>query len=516
MRKIQIIILFYLFIVPRVTAQEFLNKYDMYSRICSGTNANYIVTSNNKYGVLNHLGDILISLEFDKIEEYSTKCANPSKDFIYKVTKQEQSGLIFPTGEYLLPLGNWSKINDLNNSIVAAQVTPYKYDRFSDSPNLDTTSIYRNGKLIYKTNEYDEFGIYNPKYFDNSMSDIILTAFNSNYSDYHYPIYSYFLVDRYNKMKLIFKNAIVNLWPNKIFLVKEFSEKKSISDINLSNGLNTDDANTYLANLKGDKITTNGIYSKIFSYETYPKFQAVSKEDGLTYIIDSAGNKLSIGYNNSSILVKQNYYFYKLYNSFSTLPLPTLQANKPIVSKDVYSNRNDNVAVTNQIYKYENLYMQIYRKDSTAILDFNGKFVTNWYKSLYEISRSNNKNISTYIAMKQNENVLLYSDNFKNEIKIPFFNSISFFSKGIYLIKVNDKFGLLNSNFEVVLTPNYDNILTFDENYVKLINNEKYGLFEPKNKLLIEPIYDNIDEYPVRVKFGGKWGKVKDSIFVPF
>jgi hypothetical protein len=45
---------------------------------------------------------------------------------------------------------------------------------------------------------------------------------------------------------------------------------------------------------------------------------------------------------------------------------------------------------------------------------------------------------------------------------------------------------------------------------------DKYGLWFQKDNILIETIYDEIDEYPNRVKFGGKWGKIEKSIFVPF
>jgi len=69
MKKIFIFILFSLFCISNVLAQEFLKKYDFNIAFCTGKNTSYIVGLNNKYGVLNYIGENLIPIEFDLIEK---------------------------------------------------------------------------------------------------------------------------------------------------------------------------------------------------------------------------------------------------------------------------------------------------------------------------------------------------------------------------------------------------------------------------------------------------------------
>ena len=520
MKKIYLFSLFFLFYISNVLAQEFLKKYDFNVAFCTSINTTYIVGLNNKYGVLNYKGENLIPIEFDLIEKYSIKCSDPISNFIFKVMQGGQIGLMSSNGMNILPFGNWERIELLNNNLVTAQNINKNRDLIYFERH-DTTFIFKNGKEIFKTYDYYDFSSYSPS---NVASKLLSAYCNCGYNferEYDYGIMSYFIIDHLNSVKLKFKNSKLDLWPNNILLVTEFPDiENNVAFDFYKHNLNT---TSYLANLNGEKITKKGIYSKIYSFETYPKFQAVSKNDGLTYLIDSAGNKLSVGYNSSYISEKQDYYFFKLYNKYSTIPIRPIHHPKIIESKSDLE-RNKTLPKINKIFKFEDLYMQIYKSDSTALIDFNGNLVTNWYKHLfnfnYNFQNQNNKIVPVYIGMNSNKNVLLHLGKLKEEIPIPFFDNIDFsyphLFEGLYAIKVNNFKGLLNSSLKVELPPNFDDILPFNENYLKLISNGKFGLFNIKNKNIINPIYDNIDDYPIRVKLNGTWGKIVNSTFIPF
>jgi len=87
---------------------------------------------------------------------------------------------------------------------------------------------------------------------------------------------------------------------------------------------------------------------------------------------------------------------------------------------------------------------------------------------------------------------------------------------GLIKVKLNNKYGLLDINFKEVLKPIYTLIDSFTKSNVKwgLIKvklNNKYGLLDNNGKEIIKPIYDSMDiEYAymnfIKVLLDNKWG----------
>ena len=59
---------------------------------------------------------------------------------------------------------------------------------------------------------------------------------------------------------------------------------------------------------------------------------------------------------------------------------------------------------------------------------------------------------------------------------------------------VNEKYGLINKNGEVIADAIYDDIYGFEENGLSIvkINDSGYGLIDTNGKIVLEPIYDEI------------------------
>ena len=83
--------------------------------------------------------------------------------------------------------------------------------------------------------------------------------------------------------------------------------------------------------------------------------------------------------------------------------------------------------------------------------------------------------------------------------------------KGFYEFTENDKRGIINEEGEIIVKPNFEFLDFLDENILVKINN-KYGIINSKEEFLIDSVYDTIDSYNieniVRIEIDKKFGLI--------
>jgi len=96
--------------------------------------------------------------------------------------------------------------------------------------------------------------------------------------------------------------------------------------------------------------------------------------------------------------------------------------------------------------------------------------------------------------------------------------------KNIYIIKQEDKYGLINDKMELILEPVYDDISNEygqDANVFTVKKGDKYGFIDQNGKLFIDLKYDVAEDFTdgiAPVSLNGKWGLInlKDETIVDF
>ncbi len=86
--------------------------------------------------------------------------------------------------------------------------------------------------------------------------------------------------------------------------------------------------------------------------------------------------------------------------------------------------------------------------------------------------------------------------------------------KGLYVIKVDSKWGYANEKDSVVIAPVYDYAMPFRNGMAKVARNKQWGYIDAKNEEVIPLIYDTImkpEGSIIRVCKNGKWGLI-DSL----
>ena len=89
----------------------------------------------------------------------------------------------------------------------------------------------------------------------------------------------------------------------------------------------------------------------------------------------------------------------------------------------------------------------------------------------------------------------------------------SYFDKnGLAIVRLNNKYGMINEKNEVIIPIIYDNVYYFQSNglaKVKVKLNNKYGIINEKNEIIIPIIYNYIyffeDNGLTKVNLNKKW-----------
>ena len=66
-------------------------------------------------------------------------------------------------------------------------------------------------------------------------------------------------------------------------------------------------------------------------------------------------------------------------------------------------------------------------------------------------------------------------------------------------IKINGKYGLIDTKGNIVIAPIYDDTLIFREGLAKVGINGKYGFIDKKGNIVIAPIYDFAGNFLIEI-----------------
>lgn len=124
---------------------------------------------------------------------------------------------------------------------------------------------------------------------------------------------------------------------------------------------------------------------------------------------------------------------------------------------------------------------------------------------------------SGYALVNDADGKAFYVDGKNQKLEVPEADKLySFNDKGVALIKIGDKVGLINTKGQFVLKPKYDVIKKFDNGYARVREDGKWGIIDTKGKVIIPATYDDITRYSkngVGAKKGESWGVVKGGKF---
>lgn len=127
-----------------------------------------------------------------------------------------------------------------------------------------------------------------------------------------------------------------------------------------------------------------------------------------------------------------------------------------------------------------------FQDDKAGIMDEKGNIV------LEPKYTSINKDDDYYLVAEDGK--YGYLDSLFNVV-IPFqFDDASCFVDGIAVVKVGEKYGIINEKGQFILAPTYDDIgYVYEEDpYVKINNSGKYGLIDKNGNVVLWPEYDDI------------------------
>lgn len=115
-----------------------------------------------------------------------------------------------------------------------------------------------------------------------------------------------------------------------------------------------------------------------------------------------------------------------------------------------------------------------------------------------------------YNLMSQNETIpcLYYEDSktYWGNINMPYYN----FENNLATIKINEKYGFIDINNNIVIECQYDDVRPFKQGYAAINENNNWGFINDNGNKIIDGLEDclNFSEGLAAVKINGKWGYI--------
>ena len=505
----------------------------------------FLLMQNNKYGVINKNGDIIIDPIYDVIE-----IPNPSKPiFICKNNYNTQ------TKEYNIQVFNESKnqilyqyyiveaikLNNVeNNGNYEKSVLKYKsenkYGIIDFNGNKITDAIYESIEgfeykegllLVKKDGKYGIININGVSIIKEKYDEILCDGYYTNDSKYSKSGYivgtrtdngmRYGYID-YNRKQLL-KNEF-----NEIYRITD----KIDNDIYLV-AFKNGKAGVY----QNKKIIIENEYEDILYNDTNDLLilqklskQGVSKFDGTTIV--------PIEYDN--IFFAGNYINAQKENDVDIYDINGVKEENPeYISKQSYNDdkyeivststdeykiiNNETGIIVSNGYTYIqylfNNYFLATKVDKSGIIDSNGNVIIDFkynviqliegYNVIQLLDDNNNtellnnklesvikvKNVSIYMKDNylkiQSENDVQYLDNKGNIIQ----NTDIFTNNELFAFKDETKWGFKNKNGDIIIEPKYELVTEFNEyGFAGIKDNDKWGVIDNQGNIIKEPTYE--------------------------
>ena len=525
-------------IIIAISIMAIINEVQLHYKVEKISEYNYFtLEQNQKYGVIDRNGNIVIEAEYEAVQipnpskaifvcvkeynentkEYETVVYNEKKEVLFSNYKNVQSISIYtnvnstPYEKSVLTYKENGKYGLIN--LEGKQITKPVYDEIS-------SINYKEGTFLVKQNELE--GIINMK-----GKVIIKCEYESVTSDNYYSENGYnkqagFIVskkteDGYRYGYVNYRGTIIlNPIYTQLERVTEIANEKGVYFIAFKNGqAGLLKNNKEILNYEYEDIQYN-VLGSIFVTKRNGKYGAVNQE-GTTVLYPEYDNVYTGGMYLNALKDKDIFIFDLNGNKIETNEVSktkTENANYYITidknNKYKVVDSKDNIIIDKDYTYIEYLpgdYFIVERDSKSGIIDSNGKSVIELkYDS---ISRINETDI---LQMETNKNIALYNLNMKEIVSMD--NAI------VKEVKNEKSYILLYSDTDFKYLDKNGNILTsqnlFENNslFAKNING-KWGFVDKDGNLKVQNDYELVTDFNkygfAGIKKDGKWGSINQN-----
>ena len=525
-------------IIIAISIMAIINEVQLHYKVEEISEYNYFtLEQNQKYGVIDKNGNIVIEAEYEAVQipnpskaifvcvkkynentkEYETVVYNEKKEVLFSNYKNVQSISIYtnvnstPYEKSVLTYKENGKYGLIN--LEGKQITKPVYDEIS-------SINYKEGTFLVKQNELE--GIINMK-----GKVIIKCEYESVTSDNYYSENGYnkqagFIVskkteDGYRYGYVNYRGTIIlNPIYTQLERVTEIANEKGVYFIAFKNGqAGLLKNNKEILNYEYEDIQYN-VLGSIFVTKRNGKYGAVNQE-GTTVLYPEYDNVYTGGMYLNALKDKDIFIFDLNGNKIETNEVSktkTENANYYITidknNKYKVVDSKDNIIIDKDYTYIEYLpgdYFIVERDSKSGIIDSNGKSVIELkYDS---ISRINETDI---LQMETNKNIALYNLNMKEIVSMD--NAI------VKEVKDEKAYILLYSDTDFKYLDKKGNILTsqnlFENNslFAKNING-KWGFVDKDGNLKVQNDYELVTDFNkygfAGIKKDGKWGSINQN-----
>lgn len=525
-------------IIIAISIMAIINEVQLHYKVEEISEYNYFtLEQNQKYGVIDKNGNIVIEAEYEAVQipnpskaifvcvkeynentkEYETVVYNEKKEVLFSNYKNVQSISIYtnvnstPYEKSVLTYKENGKYGLIN--LDGKQITKPVYDEIS-------SINYKEGTFLVKQNELE--GIINMK-----GKVIIKCEYESVTSDNYYSENGYnkqagFIVskkteDGYRYGYVNYRGTIIlNPIYTQLERVTEIANEKGVYFIAFKNGqAGLLKNNKEILNYEYEDIQYN-VLGSIFVTKRNGKYGAVNQE-GTTVLYPEYDNVYTGGMYLNALKDKDIFIFDLNGNKIETNEVSktkTENANYYITidknNKYKVVDSKDNIIIDKDYTYIEYLpgdYFIVERDSKSGIIDSNGKSVIELkYDS---ISRINETDI---LQMEKDRNIALYNLNMKEIVSMD--NAI------VKEVKDEKAYILLYSDTDFKYLDKNGNILTsqnlFENNplFAKNING-KWGFVDKDGNLKVQNDYELVTDFNkygfAGIKKDGKWGSINQN-----
>lgn len=525
-------------IIIAISIMAIINEVQLHYKVEEISEYNYFtLEQNQKYGVIDRNGNIIIEAEYEAVQ-----IPNPSKAIFvcvkeYNENTKEYETVVYNEKKEVL-LSNYKNIQaisiytNVNSTPYEKSVLTYKENGKYGLINLEGKQItkpvydeissinYKEGTFLVKQNELE--GIINMK-----GKVIIKCEYESVTSDNYYSengnnkqagfIVSKKTEDGYRYGYANYRGTIIlNPIYTQLERVTEIANEKGVYFIAFKNGqAGLLKNNKEILNYEYEDIQYN-VLGSIFVTKRNGKYGAVNQE-GTTVLYPEYDNVYTGGMYLNTLKDKDIFIFDLNGNKIETNEVSktkTENANYYITidknNKYKVVDSKDNIIIDKDYTYIEYLpgdYFIVERDSKSGIIDSNGKSVIELkYDS---ISRINETDI---LQMETNKNIALYNLNMKEIVSMD--NAI------VKEVKDEKSYILLYSDTDFKYLDKEGNILTsqnlFENNtlFAKNING-KWGFIDKAGNLKVQNDYELVTDFNkygfAGIKKDGKWGSINQN-----
>ena len=525
-------------IIIAISIMAIINEVQLHYKVEEISEYNYFtLEQNQKYGVIDRNGNIVIEAEYEAVQ-----IPNPSKAIFvcvkeYNENTKEYETVVYNEKKEVL-LSNYKNVQaisiytNVNSTPYEKSVLTYKENGKYGLINLEGKQItkpvydeissinYKEGTFLVKQNELE--GIINMK-----GKVIIKCEYESVTSDNYYSENGYnkqagFIVskkteDGYRYGYVNYRGTIIlNPIYTQLERVTEIANEKGVYFIAFKNGqAGLLKNNKEILNYEYEDIQYN-VLGSIFVTKRNGKYGAVNQE-GTTVLYPEYDNVYTGGMYLNALKDKDIFIFDLNGNKIETNEVSktkTENANYYITidknNKYKVVDSKDNIIIDKDYTYIEYLpgdYFIVERDSKSGIIDSNGKSVIELkYDS---ISRINETDI---LQMEKDRNIALYNLNMKEIVSMD--NAI------VKEVKDEKAYILLYSDTDFKYLDKEGNILTsqnlFENNtlFAKNING-KWGFVDKDGNLKVQNDYELVTDFNkygfAGIKKDGKWGSINQN-----